>query len=304
MRRAVTEVAKEVNALEMQGIPLTFRKKQELLYNQDVLNGKISVEEAYKKMLSTKTVTSFLTEKPSASLPELQTSAEPEQTSTQDTTILKSPEPVKENADLNESVQMKYGGSLPDLPKYQDGTPEILTDKNEYERRNRAYQAYSDSLAAYNNQKEIFDLAQRSNWSSGSGRANRTPLFNPLGLPIDTYERAYSASVPLNQIVGGLPYSGRDQYENIKPAGYLNQYDTQSGNAVKIFPFYKKPVQPVQPVIYRKPEPTMAIPRMEVEEKPEWFKQKRMIERMREYKKPEQPKRKYTATLQGVQGLQ
>ena len=122
MRRPVTEVAKEVNALEMQGIPLTFRKKQELLYNQDVLNGKISVEEAYKKMLNTKTVTSFLTEKPSASLPELQTSTEPEQTFTQDTTILKSPEPVKENADLNESVQMKYGGSLPDLPKYQNGT--------------------------------------------------------------------------------------------------------------------------------------------------------------------------------------
>lgn len=198
-------------------------------------------------------------------------------------------------------IEYKTGGYL---PKYQDGTPEILTDKNEYERRNRAYQAYSDSLAAYNDQRELFNLAQRSNWSSGSGRGNRVPLFNPLGLPIDTYEKAYNASVPLNQIVGGLPYSGRDQYKNIKPAGYLNQIDTQSGNAVKIFPFYKKPVQPVQPVIYRKPEPTMAIPRMEVEEKPEWFKQKRMIERMREYKKPEQPKRKYTAILQGVQGLQ
>lgn len=201
--------------------------------------------------------------------------------------------------DLESVPQMKKGGSLSDLPKYQNGTPETLTDKNEYERRNRAYENYSDSLKVYNDQKEIFNIAQRNNWSSGDGTGNRVPLFNPLGLPVNTYESAYDASVPLNQIVGGLQYSGRAQYGNIKPAGYLNQYDTRSGNAIKIFPFYKKPVQPVQPVIYRKPEPTMAIPKMEVEKKPEWFNQKRMIERMKEYKKPEQPKRKSTAKLYG-----
>lgn len=274
----------EFNAfMEMEGISIPMSVQQKIMLDPRFQDGLISLKDLIEEYLGKSTGI------PSASVDSI-------------------PAPDNRLADLligSEQIpQMKYGGALPDLPKYQNGTPEILTDKNEYERRNRVHQAYSDSLAAYNNQKEIFNLAQRSNWSSGSGRGNRVPLFNPLGLPIDTYEEAYNASVPLNQIVGGLPYSGRDQYENIKPAGYLNQYDTQSGNAVKIFPFYKKPVQPVQPVIYRKPEPTMAIPRMEVEEKPEWFKQKRMIERMREYKKPEQPKRKYTATLQGVQGLQ
>ena len=102
MRRPVTEIAKEIKALEMQGTPLTFRKKHELLYNQDVLNGKMSVEEAYGKMLGTRSQTTFLEPKRTDYLPDLQIQDEAAPASTEEKGSI---------------LKMMNGGSL---PKMQD----------------------------------------------------------------------------------------------------------------------------------------------------------------------------------------
>ena len=115
MRRPVTEIAKEIKALEMQGIPLTFRKKNELLYDQDVLNGKMSVKEAYGKMIGTKSQTTFLEPQKTDYLPDLQI---------QDEVV---PVSTEEKGSI---LKMMKGGSLPKMQDagFLEPTPEVQTD--------------------------------------------------------------------------------------------------------------------------------------------------------------------------------
>jgi hypothetical protein len=96
MRRSVSEVMKEVESLENNGVPMTYRQKQQIAYNEDVIKGKLSVEEAYVQNVGKRTVPVFKTI--------------PEQN--------------------NALVKMRQGGSLPKMQEagFLEPTPEVQID--------------------------------------------------------------------------------------------------------------------------------------------------------------------------------
>jgi len=215
------------------------------------------------------------------------------------------------------------------LPQLQMGGRERLyNDPKEYE---AAVKAREDSLMLHNESvwKENYWTGDKINSSKpgSNGHIVHVVLKDKGRLP---YSNALADSINVNRepfgITGGVTNIYQDEYR--RPNGSFGSYQTDfphikpqyvrhiqnsytttdsSGRPLKqlgegpygryerenFVPMYKKPVE-----IPRLR--TMAIPKMGMEKKPEWFKQAREIDRMKQYPKPEGPKQNMsTAKLYG-----
>ena len=126
MRKSISQIVAELDQLQMQGVSLTYRQKQQIAKNENVIKGKMSVQDAYMENVSRRTQPVFETV--------------PEQN--------------------NALVKLKSGGSL---PKMQDAgalmvqtdpvdepTPEVVVDPvkpSTEDYRNRIQSNYKNILA-------------------------------------------------------------------------------------------------------------------------------------------------------------
>jgi len=143
----------------------------------------------------------------------------------------------------------RYGQKVWDeqnrTPELQEGSVEPLKikDLEEFQRRQ---QSYNDSLEVYNLFREQFNVL------------NPDLLYYPSGASPSNYEDALRAASTeaeikndgaVNRLLENRQFASRyftEQYPNINPIRYAPIIDPDSGSSNSLFPFYKKPTQPVE----------------------------------------------------------
>ena len=61
MRKSISQIVAELDQLQMQGVSLTYRQKQQIAKNENVIKGKMSVQDAYMENVSRRTQPVFET---------------------------------------------------------------------------------------------------------------------------------------------------------------------------------------------------------------------------------------------------